>query len=105
MMSTSEFEAMKSTAVLINTCRGGVVDEAALTTALKTGQIFGFGADVTEVEPIDPDSELIRLPNVVITPHLGGRAIQCEENATRNALANAERIARGEEPLWVVEPV
>lgn len=105
MMSTAEFEAMKSTAVLINTCRGSVVDESALTTALKEGQIFGFGADVTQVEPIDPASELITLPNVVITPHLGGRAVECRINATRNAVANAERIARGEEPLWVVNPV
>ena len=105
MMSTGQFEAMKSTAVLINTCRGPVVDESALTAALKAGQIFGFGADVTEVEPIDPESELITLPNVVITPHLGGRAVECGVNAVRNAVANAERIARGEEPLWVVDPV
>lgn len=105
MMSTAEFEAMKPTAVLINTCRGPVVDESALTEALKEGQIFGFGADVTEVEPIDPGSELITLPNVVITPHLGGRAVECGINATRNAVVNAERVARGEEPLWVVNPV
>ena len=105
MMSTPQFEAMKSTAVLINTCRGPVVDEAALTAALKDGLLHGFGADVTEVEPIDPASELITLPNVVITPHLGGRAVECGVNAARNAVANAERIARGEQPLWVVGPV
>lgn len=58
-------------------------------------------------ELVDPQgaSELITLPNVVITPHLGGRAVECGVNATRNAVANAERIARGEEPLWVVDPV
>ena len=105
MMSTPQFEAMKSTAVLVNTCRGPVVDEAALTAALKGGLLHGFGADVTEVEPIDPASELITLPNVVITPHLGGRAVECGVNATRNAVANAERVARGEEPQWVVDPV
>ena len=104
LIGTAEFEAMKSTAVLINTCRGSVVDESALTAALKTGRIFGFGADVTEVEPIDPASELTTLPNVVITPHLGGRAVECGVNAARNAVANAARIARGEEPLWVVGP-
>ena len=105
MMSAPQFEAMRSTAVLINTCRGPVVDESALTAALKEGRIFGFGADVTKVEPIDPGSELISLPNVVITPHLGGRAVECGVNAVRNAVANAERIAKGEEPLWVVDPV
>ena len=105
MMSTAQFQTMKPTAVLINTCRGPVVDEAALTAALKAGEIYGFGADVTEVEPIDPASELLTLPNVVITPHQGGRAIECDTNTLANALANAERIARGEDPMWVVDPV
>lgn len=41
----------------------------------------------------------------MITPHLGGRAVECGINATRNAVVNAERVARGEEPLWVVNPV
>ena len=105
MMGTPQFQAMKPTAVLINTCRGPVVDEAALTCALEDGEIYGFGADVTEVEPIDPASELLKLPNVVVTPHQGGRSVECDLNAIHNALANAERVARGEDPLWLVEPV
>lgn len=105
MISTDAFKAMKSTAVLINTCRGPVVDQAALIAALQNGEIWGAGLDVTEVEPIDPNSPLITLPNVVITPHQGARVIQSQWNANLNAVENAERIAQGLEPFWVVDPV
>ncbi len=105
MISTEQFRAMKKTAILINTCRGPVVDESAMIHALKTSEIFAAGMDVTEVEPIQPDNELLTLPNVVITPHLGAITIESEWNATLNAVENAERIARGDNPLWVVDPV
>ncbi len=105
MFSSEQFKAMKETAVLINTCRGPVVDEAALTKALRNGEIWGAGLDVTEVEPIQPDNPLINMPNVVITPHNGTKVIQSEWNTHINAVANAERVARGLEPEWVVNPV
>ncbi len=105
MISSAEFEAMKSTAILINTCRGPVVDETAMIHALKTGAIHGAGMDVTETEPVDPQNPLLTMPNVVLTPHLGGRALQNDVNATRNAVENAERIAQGLVPKWVVDPV
>lgn len=105
MISTQQFQRMKETAILINTCRGPVVDEKAMIEALKTGEIFAAGMDVTEVEPIQQDNELLTLPNVVITPHLGAITIESEWNATLNAVENAERVARGDDPLWVVDPV
>ena len=105
MVSTAQFRAMKPTAILLNTCRGPVVDEAAMIHALRAGEILGVGLDVTEVEPVAPDNPLLTLPNVVLTPHLGARAVESQVNATRNAVENAERVARGEPPHWVVDPV
>ena len=105
MISDREFSLMKNTAILVNTCRGPVVDEAALKRALRDGQIFGAGLDVTEVEPIEPDNDLPNLPNVVVTPHLATRALESEHNAIAYALANVARVARGEDPEWVVPPV
>ena len=105
MMSDREFASMKNSAILVNTCRGPVVDEAALKRALRDGEIFGAGLDVTEVEPIETDNDLPYLPNVVVTPHLATRALESEHNATANALANVARVARGEQPEWVVPPV
>ena len=105
MMSDREFGLMKPTAILVNTCRGPVVDEAALKRALEAGEIFGAGLDVTEVEPIEEGNDLPNLPNVVVTPHLATRALESEHNAVANVMANAARVARGEKPLWIVPPV
>jgi phosphoglycerate dehydrogenase-like enzyme len=69
---------MKSTAVLINTSRGGVIDQAALYTALTTGEIGGAGLDVYEREPPGEDP-LFALDNVVATPHIGGQTREAQE--------------------------
>ena len=65
------FRKMKSTAVLINTSRGGVVDQEALYAALTSGEIWAAGLDVTTPEPLPPDHPLLTLPNCVVTPHIG----------------------------------
>lgn len=105
MMSDSEFAQMKDTAILINTCRGPVVDEAAIIRALESKQIFAAGLDVTEIEPIEPGNPLPNMPNVVLTPHLATRAIESEYNAAEYAITNVARLARGEKPEWIVPPV
>lgn len=69
MIDGRAFEMMKPTSLLINMARGSVVDEAALAAALQTGQIGGAGCDTFEYEPLDSDSPLWDLPNMVITPH------------------------------------
>lgn len=83
MFGAAEFAAMKSNAVFANTARGGVVDEAALYTALTTGQIFAAGLDVTDPEPLAGDSPLRALSNCVILPHIASGTV-----ASRNAMAD-----------------
>jgi glyoxylate reductase len=71
LISTAQFATMKRSAILINMARGGVVDTDALYEALSTGRIFGAGIDVTQPEPLPRNHPLLRLQNLVITPHLG----------------------------------
>ncbi len=83
------FSGMKKTAFIINTSRGGVINEADLVRALKEGVIAGAGLDVFEHEPIKPENELLSLPNVILTPHT---AALTEECVTRMAVAGAQRV-------------
>ena len=105
LISDREFGMMKPTAILINTCRGPVVDEAALTRALRSGVIKAAGLDVTEVEPTPTDNPLLDLDNVVITPHLASMAIESTIDSVKFGVQNAARAARGETPESVVPPV
>jgi phosphoglycerate dehydrogenase-like enzyme len=66
--------AMKPTAFLINLARGGVLDEAALIEHLQAGKIAGAGLDIFSRQPLPPDNPLWRMPNVIITPNIGGRS-------------------------------
>ncbi len=86
------FAAMKPSAILINTSRGPVIDQAALFTALTTGQIAAAGLDVTDPEPLPADHPLLSLPNCVILPHIGSAS-----TATRlkMALMAAENLVAG----------
>jgi D-3-phosphoglycerate dehydrogenase len=89
MIGKRELARMKPTAVLVNTSRGGVIDEAALYEALKAGRLFGAGLDVWEVEPPPKDHPLLQLPNVVATPHAAGGT---EETQIRSALQVARQV-------------
>ena len=102
MIGERELGLMKPTAVLINTCRGPVVDEAALIRALEAGKIAGAGLDVLEEEPTPADNPLLHMDNVMVTPHLAGMALEALHKSEVFALANAARVVAGEGPLSVV---
>lgn len=102
MMSTREFAAMQDEAIVINTCRGPVVDEQALHHALTTRQIAAAGLDVMMQEPPVTDHPLFALENVIITPHTAGPTWENWTKAFRNAFDNIQRVAAGNQPMWVI---
>jgi phosphoglycerate dehydrogenase-like enzyme len=102
MMGAKEFAMMKDSAILINTCRGPVVNEDALYQALTTQQIAAAGLDVMTEEPPKTDHPLFRLDNVTLTPHTAGPTLENWTKAFRNAFDNIQRVARGDKPLWVI---
>lgn len=74
LISRDVIAAMKPSAFLVNLARGGVLDEAALVEALQSGRIAGAACDVFSTQPLPPDNPLWRMPNVIITPNVGGRS-------------------------------
>ncbi len=105
VVSRERLAMMRPTAVLINTSRGPVVDEEALVEALSEGRIAGAGLDVFEQEPVDPGNPLLKMDNVVVTPHSAGTTWDTWGRRARFAYDNIERVWRGEAPLAVVNGV
>jgi glyoxylate reductase len=83
LIDAASLERMQPTAYLVNTARGGVVDQEALAAALRDGAIAGAALDVTDPEPLPPDDPLLRAPNLIVLPHLGSAT-----HATRRAMAD-----------------
>jgi phosphoglycerate dehydrogenase-like enzyme len=94
---------MKPTAVLINTSRGPVVDEAALLEALQHKRIAGAGLDVFEKEPVDPNNPLLRMENVVVTSHTAGTTWDTWFRRAEFAYQNMKRVWEGEPPQAVAQ--
>jgi phosphoglycerate dehydrogenase-like enzyme len=102
MISERELGLMKPTAVLVNTCRGPVVDEMALHKALITKRIAGAGLDVMVDEPPSKDNPLLNVDTCTITPHMAGPTWDNWTKTFRNAFDNIQRVAAGRPPLWVI---
>jgi phosphoglycerate dehydrogenase-like enzyme len=95
MIDAAALARMKPSAVLVNTARGGLVDEPALVAALRTGRLAAAGLDVFAEEPIDPSSELLTLPNVVLTPHIAWLTTGTFDRSFALAAENCRRLAAG----------
>lgn len=107
MINAATIATMKDGAVLINTARGGLVDEQALFDALVSGKLRGAGLDALDPEPPARDNPLLTLDQVVITPHAGGGVFDNINNVAGHTLGNIMRFVRGEPipPADVIIPV
>jgi glyoxylate reductase len=104
MIAEAEFNKMKPTAVLINTSRGPVVDEEALYHALVSGRISGAALDVFEKEPILASNPLLKLKNVVVTPHIASASVETRDKMAEIAAESILDIFSGRTPRFIVNP-
>jgi glyoxylate reductase len=104
LISTREFSLMKTTAILVNTARGGVVDPVALYAALRSKRICAAALDVTEPEPIPMDDPLLTLDNCLIVPHVGSATVATREKMALLAAENILAGLRGERLPHCVNP-
>lgn len=102
MLGGEALALMKPDAVLVNTSRGAIIDEAALVDALRTGGVAAAGLDVFAVEPIEPDNPLLSLPNVVLTPHVTWYTVDTMRRYLAEAVDNCRRLRDGRELANVV---
>ncbi|MEM1997101.1 MAG: C-terminal binding protein [Candidatus Bathyarchaeia archaeon] len=102
MIGEKEFRSMKREAIIINTSRGGVIDEQALYKALKEGRIAGAGLDVLEKEPPEKDNPLLKLDNVIITPHMAWYSNESLDEIRRMAAEEVARVLSGQIPVNLV---
>ncbi|MFD1629675.1 NAD(P)-dependent oxidoreductase [Pseudopedobacter beijingensis] len=116
MLGTAQFASMQKGAVLVNTCRGELVDEDALFEALQTGPLGAYATDVVEGEPIDSSHRLTKLDNVIVTPHLGGYSWESlhgmgqtcvddsvavfQKNGVPGEMANPEVLEKANRRVW-----
>lgn len=104
MMGADQFNKMKPSAIVINTARGGLIDQSALYQSLTTGQIGGAGLDVTDPEPIRPDDPLLKLENVTITPHSAHASIPALMALLHRPGEEVARVLKGERPVGLLNP-
>ena len=103
IVNARRLSMMKSSAVVINTSRGSVVDESALIDALDKGLISAAGLDVFEKEPVDPDNPLLSMDNVIVTPHMAGTTWDTWARRAKFGFENMERVRRGEPAQAIVK--
>ncbi|SEH51360.1 Lactate dehydrogenase [Mycolicibacterium rutilum] len=105
LIDRAALSRMRDDAVLVNTSRGAIVDEAALTEALREGRLAAAGLDVFATEPVEPDNPLLTLDNVVVTPHVTWHTADTMRRYLHHALDNCRRLRDGRELANVVNGI
>jgi D-3-phosphoglycerate dehydrogenase len=103
LIAAPQLARMQRGAILINVARGPVVVERDLVAALESGHLGGAGLDVTEIEPLPPDSRLWDLPNVILTPHVGAQSARRADNTTDLVCENLRRFFRRQPLINIVD--
>jgi len=102
LINRSAIAKMKKGALLVNTARGPLIEEAALLRALKSGRLGGAALDVLEGEPPDPKSAIFDAPNLIVTPHIAGSTDECLAAIARTAAEDIAQILQGKRPKFPV---
>ena len=104
LISARSFPKMKKGVLILNCARGEIVNTADMVAALQSGQVGGYGTDVLDEEPPRPDHPLLKLPNCIVTPHVGSRTYESVVRQATAAVRNTILAAKGEKPLAQVNP-
>jgi D-3-phosphoglycerate dehydrogenase len=104
LVNAERLARMKKGAILINTARGGLVDEAALLAALESGRLHGAGIDVFDVEPPPADHPLLSHPDVIATPHIASATTAAKVRLWEGAIRQALEVLDGQRPAHLVNP-
>lgn len=102
MIGKEELSRMKKGAILINTARGGLVDDSALLEAVHSGKLSGAGLDGVEREPLSADDGLLEEPNIIVTPHIGGGTADIGDAILPMLVEDIRRFAEGRRPEHAV---
>ena len=101
MINAESIKKMKDGVIILNNSRGGLIDEYALTDALKSGKVYAAGLDAIKVEPITADNPLLTAPNCFITPHISWAALDCRRRLAKLAIENVKAFLDGN-PINIV---
>lgn len=104
LISSDKLALMKKTSFLVNAARGPIVDQIALTEALKTHRIQGAALDVFQQEPVDPNDPILALDNVIVTPHAMGHTDQAKSAVSSSVVKSVLRVAQGMAPKYLANP-
>lgn len=102
LIGSGQISRMKQGAILINTARGGLVDEKALADAVREGRLLGAGIDCVEEEPLSPDDPLLNTPGIIVTPHIGGGTADIADRIIPMLVEDIEDYAQGKTPRHLV---